>query len=194
MISESIVLGKSIKIYKKERLIPLQLKQKIVQTRCAKKQPLHQREATQSMKSISVEGQSFINNLDFDQSKYTKNAFSFCKDSTPSSKAIMFLTFQNDQNKHKGPAFQTALCFLPTKSPFPPQEGFLNRARKHSIHSKQSKEQFSHFPCLFAMEKKMVNGLQMHSAQLTFICWSPSYELGPKLELPKQRNLLLVAH
>ena len=63
-----------------------------------KKQPLPQWEPTQSMKSISVEGPSFINNLDSDQSTYTKKAFNFCKDNTPSSKAILFLTFQTDQN------------------------------------------------------------------------------------------------
>ena len=32
--------------------------------------------------SNSVEGPSFINNLDYDQSKYTKNAFNFCMDNT----------------------------------------------------------------------------------------------------------------
>ena len=73
------------------------------------------------MKSISVKGPSFINNLDSDQSTYTKKAFNFCKDNTPSSKAILFLAFQTDQNKHKGLAFQTTLHILPTKVPFHPK-------------------------------------------------------------------------
>ena len=87
-----------------------------------KNQPLLEREPTQSMKSISVEGPSFINNLDSDQSKYTKNAFSFCMDKTPPSKAILFLAFQTGQNKHKKPAFQTVLRFLPIKDPFHPKK------------------------------------------------------------------------
>ena len=73
------------------------------------------------MKSISVKGPSFINNLDSNQSKYTKKAFSFCMDGTPPSKAILFIAFQTDQNKHKEPAFQVALHFLPTKDHFHPK-------------------------------------------------------------------------
>ena len=104
-------------MYKKETLTPLQLKQKTIQ-HDVQKTTFPQREPTQSMKSISVEGLSFINNFDYDQSKHTKNAFSFCMDSTPPSKAILFLTFQTNKNKHKGATFQTALRFLPTKDPF----------------------------------------------------------------------------
>ena len=104
-------------MYKKETLTPLQLKQKNYPTRYTKKQPFPQQESTQSMKSISVEWSSFINNLDSNQSKYTKNAFRLCMDSTPPSKASLFLT-QTDQNKHKRLAFQTVLRFLPTKDHF----------------------------------------------------------------------------
>lgn len=42
-------------------------------------------------------------------------------DNTPPSKAILFLAFQTGQNKHKGPAFQTVLRFLPTQTPFHPK-------------------------------------------------------------------------
>ena len=90
-----------------------------------KKQLSPQQEPTQSIKSNSIEGPSFVNNFDYDQSKHTKNAFSFCMDSTPPSKAILFLVFQTDQNKHNKPAFQTALCFLPTKHPFHPKRASL---------------------------------------------------------------------
>ena len=86
-----------------------------------KKQPFPQWKPAQSMKLINVEGPYFINNLDSDQSKCAKNVCNFWMDSTPPSKAILFLAFQTDQNKHKGPTFQTALCFLPTKNPFHPK-------------------------------------------------------------------------
>ena len=112
-------------MYKIGSLTPLQLKQKIVQTRCTKNNPPPLWEPT---KSISVEGPFFINNLDSDQSKNTKNAFSFCKNTHPSSKAILFFAFQIDQNKHKGPVFQTALRFLPTKAPFHPKRVSLTEA------------------------------------------------------------------
>ena len=42
-------------------------------------------------------------------------------DNTLSSKAILFLTFQMDQNKHNGLACQTTLRFLPTKDPLHPK-------------------------------------------------------------------------
>ena len=86
-----------------------------------KKQPFPQWKPTQSMKLINVEGPSFINNLDSDQSKCAKNVCNFWMDSTPPSKAILFFVFQADQNKYKGFAFQTALRFLPTKDPFHPK-------------------------------------------------------------------------
>ena len=42
-------------------------------------------------------------------------------DNTLSSKAIIFLAFQADQNKHNGPSCQTALRFLPTNDLFHPK-------------------------------------------------------------------------
>ena len=108
-------------MYKKERLTPLQLKQKLTRHVQKKKKTTPPLPGAQSMKSISIEGPSFINNLDSVQSKYTKKDFSFYMDSTPSSKAILFLVFQTNQNKHKGPTFQIALRFLPTKAPFRPK-------------------------------------------------------------------------
>ena len=48
-------------------------------------------------------------------------------DSTPSSKTILFLAFQTDQNKHNGPTFQTVLHFLPTKDPFQPKRVSLTK-------------------------------------------------------------------
>ena len=70
------------------------------------------------MKSINIEGPSFINILVSDHNKYTKEPFSLWMDSTSSSKAILFLAFQIVQKMHKGPTLQTFLCFLPTKDPF----------------------------------------------------------------------------
>ena len=103
-----------------------------------------------SMKSINVEGpSSFINNLVSHHNKYTKEAFSLWLYSTPSLKAFLFLAFQTVQNKYKGSASQ-----------------------KHPKHSKQSKAQLPHIPCLFAMEKKMINGLLICLAKITSICWS----------------------
>ena len=130
-----------------------------------KKQPLPHEEPTQSIKSIKVKWPYFINNLVSNQSKYTKEAFSLWMDSTLSSKAILFLVFHIDQNKHKGPTFQTALRFLPTKDLI--QKGFPNRGRKHPRHSKQRKGQLPHFLCLFAMEKKIVDGLLKRLAKIT---------------------------
>ena len=42
-------------------------------------------------------------------------------DSTPSSKAILFLTFQMTQNKHNGPTCHATVLFLPTKVPLHPK-------------------------------------------------------------------------
>ena len=75
--------------------------------------PHPQQELIQSMKSINVERPSSIDSLVSDQSEKTKEVFSFC---TPSLKAILFLVFQTDQNKHRGPAFHTVLRFLPTQA------------------------------------------------------------------------------
>ena len=41
-------------------------------------------------------------------------------DSTPTSKAMLFLTFQTDQNKHRGAIFHTVLRCLPTQAPSQP--------------------------------------------------------------------------
>ena len=82
-------------------------------------------EPTQSMKFISIKGPVFIDNLVFDQSEKTKEAFSLCKDSTPSSKAIPILAFQTDQNKHRGAVFHIVLCFLPSQSPSQPKRASL---------------------------------------------------------------------
>ena len=65
-----------------------------------KKQPLPQWEPTQSMKSINVEGPSFINILVSNQSKYTKEPFSLWMDNMLSLKAILFLAFQTVQKMH----------------------------------------------------------------------------------------------
>ena len=83
-------------------------------------------EPTQSMKFINVKGPVFIDNLVFNQSEKTKEAFSLCKDSTPSLKAILFLAFQIDQNMHKGPSIHNFSCSsLHTLHP-------CNFKRKHS--------------------------------------------------------------
>ena len=79
-------------------------------------------EPTQSMKFINVKGPVFIDNLVFNQSEKTKEAFSLCKDSTPSSKATLFLAFQTDQNKHRRRTFHTILPFLPTQAPSQPKK------------------------------------------------------------------------
>ena len=50
-------------------------------------------------------------------------------DITPSSKTILFLTFQTDQNKHKGSAFQTILRILPKKDLFHPKRVSLTEER-----------------------------------------------------------------
>ena len=101
-------------MYNIETLTPLQLNPKQQEN---KKNLLPHRELTQSIKSIKVKGPSFINNLVSDHSKYTKEAFNLWMDNTLSSKAILFLAFQMDQNKYNGPACHTALRFLPTRTP-----------------------------------------------------------------------------
>ena len=61
-----------------------------------------------------------MNNLDSDHRKQTKSLFSLWKENTSLSNTILFLAFQTFQNKHKGLALQTFICFLPTKEPCRP--------------------------------------------------------------------------
>ena len=104
-------------IYKKIHSPPCNWNRKLSK-KIYKRQPLPQREPTQSMKSINIKGPFSINNLVAYHNKYTKEPFSLWMDNTSSSKAILFLTFQTVQKKHKGPTLQTFLRFLPTKNPF----------------------------------------------------------------------------
>ena len=92
------------------------------------KKDLPQWGPTQSMESINIVGPAFINSLVSDQSEKTKKAFSLCRDSTPSSKVMLFLAFQTDQNKHRGAAFHTVLRFLPTQAPSHPKKVSLTKA------------------------------------------------------------------
>ena len=85
---------------------------------------------TQSIKSNKVKGPSFIHTLVSDHSKYTKEIFSFCIDSTPSSKAIEFLAFQMTQNKHNGPKSHVTFLFLPIKEPLQPIRVSLTESGK----------------------------------------------------------------
>ena len=57
-------------------------------------------------------------------------------DSTSSSNAILFLTFQTVQKIHKGSALQTSFLFFPTKDPFQPKSIILTEAGStHCIQS-----------------------------------------------------------
>ena len=85
---------------------------------------------TQSIKSNKVKGPSFIHTLVSDHSKYTKEIFSFCIDSTPSSKAIEFLAFQMTQNKHNGPKSHVTFLFLPIREPLQPIRVSLTEREK----------------------------------------------------------------
>ena len=76
-------------------------------------------------KLIKVSGQSSINNSDSNQRKQTKSLFNIWKENISLSNAILFLAFQTVQNKHKGLAFQTFLCFLSTKESCHPSKGSL---------------------------------------------------------------------
>ena len=128
------------------------------------KKKLPQQESTQSMKFIIVVGPSFINNLVFDQSEKTKKAFSLCRDNIPSSKAMLFLTFQTDQNKHRGATFHTLLRFLPIQAPSHPTRVSLTEEGNTQHTPNKVKNRF-HIVLVFSqMEKKMVNRLFIISA------------------------------
>ena len=82
--------------------------------------PFFQWEPTQPMKPINVERLAFIDSLVSNRREKTKAACSLYKDNTPSSKTILFLAFQTNQNKHRGSAFHTVMYFLYTQAPSQP--------------------------------------------------------------------------
>ena len=103
----------------------------------AQKNPLPYYIHTHSIKSIKVEDPSFIHNLVSNQSKYTKEFFSFWMDSTPSSKTE-FLVFQTTQNKHDGLKSHATFLFLPTKEPLQPMRvSFIERRKTQETPKKE---------------------------------------------------------
>ena len=134
-----------------------------------KKQPLPHREPTQAMKSLASTTIFYKQFRLQPKQIYKKKLSALARTAHHYQRQSCSLSSKLTKTSIKG-RIPNCPMLLTHKSPFPPQEGFLNRGRKHLMHSKQSKEQLPHFPCFFAMEKKMVNGLLMCLAQITSIC------------------------
>ena len=89
-----------------------------------------------------------------DQRKQTKDPFGPWMESTLSSKAILFLAFQIVQEMQKGLAFQSFLCFLPTKVPFQPKSVALTE--KGSTHDTPKRvNNISHKALVFTQWRRM---------------------------------------
>ena len=74
-----------------------------------------QQEPNQSTKLIKDKGPTTIQDLAQDKRLQAKEFFNLCINKTSLSKTILFLSFQTVQNKQRGAARQTFLCFLSLK-------------------------------------------------------------------------------
>ena len=80
-----------------------------------------------SKKLTKVSEQLSINNFISNQGKQTKSLFSFWIEKTLLLNAMLFLTFQTVQNKHKGLACQTFLHFFAHKKTMSSQQSISNQ-------------------------------------------------------------------
>ena len=94
----------------------------------------------QSKKLSKGRGPSFTTDLVHYQRLHTKEFFNLWIKSFSLSKAILFLSFQTAQKRHKGAAFHTFLRFLPKLKPHHPRRVSLTTKRKDPSNSKKSKQ------------------------------------------------------
>ena len=113
-------------------------------------------------------GTIFYKQIVSDQSKLRKEFFSLWKDSTSSSKAILFLVFQTVQKMQRGPALQTILCFFPTKEPVQPNR--VSLTDENTQDTPKRVKSISYNAHLFTMKKEVVNGFLFHLTKVTSIC------------------------
>ena len=95
---------------------PLTAETKKLSKKIYKRQPLPQREPTQSTKLINVEGPSFINILVSNHNKYTKEPSSLGMDSTSSSKQFYFLPSKLSKKCIKDLLSKLSCSFYPQKT------------------------------------------------------------------------------
>ena len=104
-------------------------------------------EPSHSKKLTKEKGLKTINTLTQDQRLHTKECFSFWSESTSFPKANKFLTFQTNQNIHKGAICHAFLRVFPTNAPCHPRRVSLTEPKRTQATPKREKRRF-HNACV----------------------------------------------